>query len=133
MLSEAEAKRRIEAARTLRGLTQDALDAMGYRDGLGKQELSRAERGELEITRVRREVFARLLGLPIEWFESDSIDDLIRWPASGIAPDQIKRAAELLGPQLLEAARALAQASEQERRAPGAQGPPTAGGEADGG
>lgn len=112
MLSKAEAKRRVEAARILRGYTQETLDALGAADGLDKQELSRTERGELDSTRVRREVFARLLELPLEWFEAESIDPLIRWPAEGLPPDQVKRAAELLAPQLLEAARALAQASD---------------------
>jgi transcriptional regulator with XRE-family HTH domain len=116
VLSDDEAKRRIEAARILRGLTQDELDKRGSSDGLGKQELSRTERGELDLTRVRRDVLARLLELPIEWFEEESIDSLIRWPAEGLAPSQVKRAAELLAPQILEAARALGPASEQEPR-----------------
>jgi transcriptional regulator with XRE-family HTH domain len=111
VLSEDEAKRRIAAARLLRGLTQEELDGMGAADGLGRQELSRTERGELPVTRVRREVLARLLNFPVEWFMQDSIEDLIRWPAEELAPDQVKRAAELLAPQLLEAARALQQAS----------------------
>jgi transcriptional regulator with XRE-family HTH domain len=118
VLSEDEAKRRIAAARILRGFTQEELDAMGAADGLGRQELSRTERGELPVTRVRREVFARLLNLPVEWFLQDTIDDLIRWPAEGLPPDQVRRAAELLAPQLLEAARALQQASARERSTP---------------
>lgn len=119
MLSEEEAKRRIAAARLLRGLTQEELDALGSADGLGRQELSRTERGELPVTRVRREVLARLLDFPVEWFLHDSIDDLIRWPAEGLPPDQLRRAAELLAPQLLEAARALQRASDTAPRAPG--------------
>jgi transcriptional regulator with XRE-family HTH domain len=119
VLSEDEAKRRIAAARILRGFTQEELDAMGAADGLGRQELSRTERGELPVTRVRREVFARLLNLPVEWFLEDSIDDLIRWPAEGLPPDQVRRAAELLAPQLLEAARALQRASGKEQPTPG--------------
>ena len=129
MLSEDEAKRRIAAARILRGFTQEELDAMGAADGLGRQELSRTERGELPVTRVRREVFARLLNLPVEWFLEDSIDDLIRWPAEGLPPDQVRRAAELLAPQLLEAARALQQASGKEQLTPGERDRREAGGE----
>lgn len=121
MLSDDEAKRRIEAARILRGLTQDELDKLGAADGLGKQELSRTERGELDLTRVRKEVFARLLKLPVEWFEDESIDPLIRWPAQGLPDAQIRRAAELMAPQLLEVARALEQASGKELPKPDAQ------------
>jgi transcriptional regulator with XRE-family HTH domain len=129
VLSEDEAKRRIAAARILRGLTQEELDTLGAVDGLGRQELSRTERGELPVTRVRREVLARLLNLPVEWFLQDSIDDLVRWPTEGLPPDQIRRAAELLAPQLLEAARALQQASETGPPAQGEQDHRGAGGE----
>jgi transcriptional regulator with XRE-family HTH domain len=129
VLSEDEAKRRIAAARILRGLTQEELDVLGAADGLGRQELSRTERGELPVTRVRREALARLLNLPVEWFLQDSIDDLVRWPAEGLAPDQVKRAAELLAPQLLEAARALQQTSDKAQPAPGERDHRGAGGE----
>jgi transcriptional regulator with XRE-family HTH domain len=121
VLSEEEAKRRIAAARLLRGLTQEELDALGAADGLGRQELSRTERGELPVTRVRREVLARLLRFPGEWFLQDSIDDLIRRPAEELPADQLRRAAELLAPQLLEAARELQRASDTAPREPGAQ------------
>jgi hypothetical protein len=81
VLPTEEAKRRIAAARLLRGLSQTELDALGADDGLRGQELSRTERGELPLTRVRRDVLSRLLGLPPEWFLWSSLDGLIVWPS----------------------------------------------------
>lgn len=96
MLTNDEAKRRIAAARLLRGLGQDELDELGAKDGLGRQELSRTERGELPITKVRRETLARLLAMPAEWFSTDSIDALIRRPSEGPDSEGLARIEERL-------------------------------------
>jgi transcriptional regulator with XRE-family HTH domain len=106
VLPKEEAKRRIAAARELRGgMTQDELDKLGADYGLAKQELSRTERGELALGPSKADALSKLLGFPPEWFLAESIDDLIRWPVEGEA--QLKRAAEILAPQLLAAAQAL--------------------------
>lgn len=81
VLSETELKRRISAARALRGMTQAEMDALGAEDGLDRQELSRTERGELSLTRVRGAVLSRVLALPVEWFSWPCIDALIVSPA----------------------------------------------------
>lgn len=133
VLPEEDAKRRIAAARLLRNLSQKKLDELGADDGLGRQELSRTERGELPLTRVRREVLARHLRLPAEWFLAAEIDALIRWPAEGLPDEQVRRAAELLAPQLLEAALALQQASDTARSTPAALDRPPANGGGGGG
>lgn len=82
MLDTDEINRRMVAARTLRELSQTDLDALGAADGLGKQELSRVERGELPMTRVRREVATRLLRVPANWFTADDVDDILRSEAA---------------------------------------------------
>lgn len=89
MLSETGAKRRIRAARDLRGLTQEDMDALAVKDGLGRQELSRTERGELPLTRVRALVLSRVLRLPVEWFLVAEITDIIA--PSRLSGDQDER------------------------------------------
>lgn len=76
-LDAAEIKRRIEAARILRGIGQAELDRLFHEDGLGKGEAGRTERGDLPMTRVRREAFSRHLGVPERWFTAASIDEIV--------------------------------------------------------
>jgi transcriptional regulator with XRE-family HTH domain len=116
VLPEDESKRRIAAARMLRGVTQKQLAKMGSDYGLGKQELGRAERGELPVGLAKADALSRLLRFPPEWFLAENIDDLIRWPVEGEA--QLKRAAEILAPQLLAAVQALPTSSGTALRAP---------------
>lgn len=68
---------RIRAARTLRGLEQAGLDALFAADGLGKQEASRLERGELPLTAARRHALVRHLRVPEEWFTEDDVDQVV--------------------------------------------------------
>jgi hypothetical protein len=76
-LSPEELKRRIFAARVLRGLRQVDLQASLAEDGLGKRELGRIERGSLPLNRVRRETLARALRVPEIWFTSESVDEIV--------------------------------------------------------
>lgn len=81
-ISRKEFKRRVAAARMIRGnITQADFDAVGSAYGLDEQELSRAERGELDWTTVRRDAFAKLLHFPAWWFTDPVIGDLGWLPA----------------------------------------------------
>lgn len=75
-----ELRRRIEAARILRGISQDDMDVMGHADGLRKQELSRTERGDLPLTRIRRDVLARVLRVPERWLLAETVDEIVAAP-----------------------------------------------------
>lgn len=76
-MDEGEAKRRIEAARILRGMTQVEMDRRGAELGLAKQELGRTERGKLPFTAARAMVLCRVLGVPPRWFQEDDVDVLV--------------------------------------------------------
>jgi hypothetical protein len=99
-----DVKRRIEAARMLRGIEQQQLDRLGHAEGLGKQELSRTERGELPLTRVRRDVLLRLLRLPDRWLVSDDIDEVVGFDQAAPAPRLTPDLARDLLAQLVDAA-----------------------------
>lgn len=77
VLDADEIKRRIAAARTLRNLSQAALNQMGDEYGLGRQELGRVERGELGFRTMHGDAYTRLLRLPRNWFSAGSIDELL--------------------------------------------------------
>lgn len=72
-----EVKRRIEAARTLRGISQVQMDQLGHAEGLDKQELGRLERGRLPMSNVRCDVLCRVLKVPRRWFEDDDLDVVV--------------------------------------------------------
>jgi transcriptional regulator with XRE-family HTH domain len=88
-----EIKRRMVAARTLRQLTQDDLDTLGADYGLDKQELSRLERGELPLTRVRRDALARLLHVSERWFRDEDVNPLLNPPGQAVGGEEIARRA----------------------------------------
>jgi transcriptional regulator with XRE-family HTH domain len=77
MTTQEDTKRRIEAARILRDLSQRDMDEAGHADGLGRQELSRVERGRLPLTRVRRDALVRILRVPERWFLEEDVDDVV--------------------------------------------------------
>lgn len=77
LLGPDDVKRRIEAARTLRGVSQRELAARLHEDGLGSQELGRIERGDLPLTRVRIDALCRHLGVPERWFTEPDVDELL--------------------------------------------------------
>lgn len=115
MLSTDETKRRIEAARILRDLSQVELDRLGHEDGLGKQELSRLERGELPLTRVRREVLIRILRVPEHWLTEEDTDVVVGVRPSSrddLSDAQLRAASDLLAllPALADRARGQGQA-----------------------
>lgn len=68
-----ELKRRIDAARTLRGLKQSELAALLEEDGLGKHDAGRLERGELDLRRVHLDALTRQLRMPEWWFTASEI------------------------------------------------------------
>jgi hypothetical protein len=55
-------------------MEQVELDQLFHQDGLGKGEAGRTERGDLPMTRVRREAFARHLRVPEDWFLEEDAD-----------------------------------------------------------
>lgn len=84
MLNKNELKRRLDAARTLRGMTQAELAARLHEDGFGKQDLGRIERGDMPLQRMRRVIIAGHLGVPEAWFTDPDLDKLVgREPDSG--------------------------------------------------
>lgn len=77
MLEPEELKRRIEAARILRGLRQVDLSPLLEADGLGKTDLGRIERGEVPMRRIHRDALARHLRVPEWWFTVEDVDVLV--------------------------------------------------------
>lgn len=80
-----ELKRRVEAARILRGLTQNQLADLVHADGLGRHDVGRLERGDIPLTRVLRDALCRHLGVTEEWFTEPDVDVLLR----GIGEDDV--------------------------------------------
>lgn len=109
-----EIKRRIHAARVLRQLEQADLDRMFHEDGLGKGEAGRTERGDLPLTRVRREAFCRHLGVPERWFLADDVDEVVGLATAGptdagstdteLSPESLRELLEQALDQLAQAA-----------------------------
>jgi transcriptional regulator with XRE-family HTH domain len=127
VLDADETKRRLVAARTLRNLSQTALDDLGAGYGLDKQELSRTERGELPMTGARRAALINLLKLPQDWFTAASADDLLHYDPSQL--DRLERKVSRLAGDVREL---LQWAQEQELGSVGGQGgQPTDGHEED--
>jgi hypothetical protein len=131
MLSKDELKRRIEAARTLRGTTQAELQRLFEADGLDKYSAGRVERGELVMQRVHRDAFCRHLGVPERWFSEPDVDVLVGLrPAERLTRDVLREELELL---LLDFDRAEGRgerestrsSDEKRRRDPGAEGDPS--------
>lgn len=95
MLENEELKRRLDAARTLRGLTQNQLAALLAEDGLGKHDLGRIERGSLVMQRVHREAIARRLRIPEWWLTVEDIDVVVGLqPPPRLTPEEAR---DLLG------------------------------------
>ena len=72
-----ELKRRIHAARVLRGVTQEKLEEQLAEQGLGKREAGRVERGEISFQRVHRLMFADALRVPERWFTAGTVDEIV--------------------------------------------------------
>ena len=131
-----EISRRLKAARWLAG----GVDDRGRPVPLSPQELAEREplrrnritaNAIMEIEQLKKQArpmelreIARALGLPEAWF---SAEQLVGGPTLRVIErtsqhdDQLRYAAELMAPRLLEAARALARAQgreQQERDAP---------------
>jgi transcriptional regulator with XRE-family HTH domain len=89
MLDKDELKRRIDAFRTLRGLTQVELAELFASKGHGTQELGRLERGVLPLTEIRRRSLAEILDVPEHWFEDDA--ELLPGRSGGSEEPQLTR------------------------------------------
>lgn len=77
VLSGEPLRRRIVAARTLRGIDQEELGRLFEADGLGKLDPGRIERGTLTMQRVHLDAFVRHLGVPETWFVEMSTDLIV--------------------------------------------------------
>jgi len=100
MLDTATLKRRIDAARTLRGLTQNDLAALVHGDGFGKHDVGRLERGDIILSEGLQHSLSRHLRVPPTWFTDEDL--IFDAPASGAMelqhPDAvIERLDRLLG------------------------------------
>lgn len=127
VLDKTELKRRLEAARTLRGLRQVDLAEMLIRDGFGKHDVGRLERGQLDLQRKWIDALCRHLRVPERWLTDPDLDAVLGYTeeeepsdsegaAAGVTDDQLRRAAELLAPELLRAARELQRDEAKGRR-----------------
>ena len=96
MLGKTVLKQRVEAARTLRGISQTDLDLRFAQDGLGKAA-GRIERGELVMQRAHRDAFCRHLGVPERWFSEPDVDIVVGLrPAKKLSPAELLADLELL-------------------------------------
>lgn len=77
MLSGEPLRRRIVAARIIRGLEQAELAELLHADGLGKHDLGRIERGEMVMQAIHRRALAHHLRLPEAWFIEPDFDRVL--------------------------------------------------------
>jgi transcriptional regulator with XRE-family HTH domain len=73
VLDTAELKRRMEAARILRGFDQVDLGRLLHEEGFGKLDAGRLERGAIPLTRAHRRALAMILEVPESWFTDDHV------------------------------------------------------------
>jgi transcriptional regulator with XRE-family HTH domain len=131
VLDQEQLKRRLVAARALRDVSQAELAGQLEADGLGKHDLGRIERGDLTMMPAHRRALAHHLRLPERWFTDPDTDSLLVFDEPrDVSDDDLRRAAELLAPQLLSAARALRQEQDSEQPSTDGPGRQSAGGEA---
>lgn len=96
MLGKDVLKRRVEAARILRGLSQPDLDKRFAKDGLGKTAAGRVERGELDMQRAHRDAFCRHLGVPERWFSEPDVDVVVGLRPAELSVDEVRATLEQL-------------------------------------
>lgn len=78
-MSTEEARRRICGLRTLRRISQEQMSVRGHEDwGLKRQELSRTERGDLPLTRVRKVALCGILDVHPAWFDEEDLSRLLQ-------------------------------------------------------
>lgn len=70
-------RRRLVAARHLRGWDQVALNAAGHEWGLGKGESARVERGTVAWRAKHTRAFVEILVVPERWFTEPDDDVLL--------------------------------------------------------
>jgi transcriptional regulator with XRE-family HTH domain len=89
-LTPDELSARIKAARMLRGLEQEDLARLLVEDGLGKHDLGRIERREIEMTRVQRDAICRHLKVPERWLDEPDVDVLVGLAIPNINPERLR-------------------------------------------
>jgi transcriptional regulator with XRE-family HTH domain len=103
---------RLRAARAYANLTQEEL---AEQLGVDSQTIKRRESGKQEPKKAERIAVATITGVPLAFIENG-------WEGVTAQPDdeRIRQAAALLGPALIEAARAVGQAQGGAPGLPGA-------------
>jgi transcriptional regulator with XRE-family HTH domain len=76
VLEAAEIRRRLRAARELRGMSRQQLAALVKEEGFGLEDVARVERGELVLLAGLRRSLAIHLGLPEAWFTEPDVGRL---------------------------------------------------------
>lgn len=77
MLKNEEIKRRMEAARKLRGLSQAQLGKLFEADDLGKMDPQQIERGIMPLRGARLAAACRHLRVPERWFTAEDVDEIV--------------------------------------------------------
>jgi hypothetical protein len=113
VLGPEELARRIRAARELRGIEQTELGLLLAKDGLGKHDAGRIERGVMTMQTVHRISMSRHLRVPEEWFTEPDVDIIVGLRPSGLPTEAD---AALLEQVLRAAVQALRQEQEPETR-----------------
>jgi transcriptional regulator with XRE-family HTH domain len=90
-LDAKELKRRIEAARTLRKVSQEDLNKLFARDGIDKLAAGRVERGEIDMQRVHLDAFVRHLRVPERWFTEPDVDIIVGLRNQASSDDLMQR------------------------------------------
>lgn len=77
MLDREEIKRRMEAARKLRGLSQAELGERFAADDLGKMDPQQIERGIMPLRGARLAAACKHLRVPERWFTAEDVDEIV--------------------------------------------------------
>lgn len=128
-LTDEELKRRVVAARVLRGLTQTELGELFEADGLGLHDPGRIERGNMTMQRAHREAFIRLLRVPAAWFIEEDVDVIVGLkPARPLTPEASRDLLQQLLAGHDQAADQERQGTQKPQDDEGHQGPATGAG-----
>ena len=120
MLSDDELRRRVVAARELRGLTQTELGDLFAEDGLGKHDPGRIERGTMVMQRAHREAFMHHLRVPRSWFTEGDTDVIVGLkPRRPLSPSESR---DVLQRLLADHDQAVDQGPQGTRTPPGDEG-----------
>jgi len=105
MLSSEETKRRMEAARKLRGLSQAELGELFEADDLGKMDPQQIERGRMLLRGARLVAACKHLRVPERWFTAEDVDEIV-----GLTPTDETALAKQVAAEVVAAMEALREA-----------------------